>query len=176
MGLFKTKEEKEMRRKEKELEKEKKLMFFGDTMQSIGKIPMGKPVGLTLKPDKEVLNIHHDKIDITLPYERIKGFKIDNEVNLAKSGGTIGRSLVGGALFGGTGAIIGGISGKGNTTIKWFATLNYEDKDGNMCELNFIQRMLTGYYEGEQKHWGAAQFENKVNEIVSRYAENITEL
>jgi hypothetical protein len=176
MGLFKSKEEKEQRKQEKELKKEASLIFMGESLQPIGKIASGKTVGLTLKPNEKVLNIHHDKIDITLPYERLKGFKIEDETTLAKSGSTIGRALVGGALFGKTGAIVGGMSAKGNTNTKWIATLIYEDKEGNLQELNFIQWGLTGHYEGATKHFGASQFEDKINEIVSRYGEDITEL
>lgn len=169
MGIFKNK-------KEKDSKKEKYNTFMGETMQPIGKISMGQPVGLTLKSDKEVLNIHHDKIDITLPYNRIRGFKLESETELAKSGSTIGRALVGGALFGSAGAVVGGISAKGRTDTKWIATLSYVDKEGNPQELNFIQWGLTSYYEGASKHYGASQFENNVNNIASRYADDITEL
>lgn len=176
MGLFKSKEEKIILKAEKEVKKEASVMFIGDTTQTIGKIPSGTTVGLTLKPEDEVLNIHWDKIDITLPYNRIKGFKLEDETTIAKSGSTIGRALVGGALFGKTGAVVGGMSGKGKTNTKWIGTLSYVDKEGNIQELSFIQWGLIGHYEGSTKHYGAFQFENKVNEIVSRYGEDITEL
>lgn len=176
MGLFKTKEEKEQRKQEKAIKKEASLAFMGESLQPIGKIPSGKTVLIDLKPDSQVLRICYDKTEITLPYERIRGFKLEDETTLAKSGNTIGRALVGGALFGGAGAVVGGMSGKGNTKTKWIGTLSYIDKDGNSQELAFIQWGLTGHYEDNTKHYGASQFENKVNEIVSRYAEDITEL
>jgi len=166
MGLFKTKEE-------KEIKKEASVAFMGETLQAIGKIPSGKVVFLTLKPIEKVLNIHYEKIDITLPYERIRGFKLEDETTLAKSGSTIGRALVGGALFGKTGAVVGGMSAKGNTKTKWIGTLSYVDKEGNLQELAFIQWGLTGPYEGETN---ILPFEKKVNEIVSRYSEDISEL
>lgn len=169
MGLFKSKEE-------KVLKKEASLAFLGESLQPIGKIPSGKTVGLTLKPAEQVLNIHFDKTDITLPYDRIRGFRLEDETTIAKSGSTIGRALIGGALFGNTGAIVGGMSAKGKTNIKWIGTLSYVDKAGNFQELNFIQWGLSGHYEGVTKHYGASQFENKINEIVSRYGEDITEL
>lgn len=176
MGLFKSKEEKELKKKQRELKKEKTQLFFCDTLQPIGKIPQNACVGLSLIPDKKCLNIHHEQIDITLPYERILSFKVDNEVNLAKSNGTIGRAIAGGILFGNTGAIVGGMSGKGNTTVKWFGTLLYQDKDGNKQELNFLERKLTGYYDGANKSISASQFEECVNRVVSKYADDITEL
>ena len=176
MGLFKTKEEKEQRKREKELKKESSLAFLGESLQTIGKIPSGKTVGLSLEPDNQVLTIRYDKTEITLPYDRIRGFKLEDETTIAKSGSTVGRALVGGALFGKTGAIVGGMSAKGKTNTKWIATLSYVDKEGNLQELVFVQWGLTGHYEGATKHYGASQFENKVNEIVSRYSEDINEL
>lgn len=169
MGFFKTKEEKELKR-------EKSVVFVGESLQPIGKIPAGKTVGLSLKPDTKALNIHFDKIDITLPYERITGFSLVDEVTLAKSGSGLGGAIVGGALFGGAGAIVGQNIKKGKTDVKWISTLSYTDKDGNAQELSFIQWGVTGHYKGATKHYGASQFENKLNEIVSRYADDITEL
>lgn len=171
MGLFSKKTPEEKAQK-----KEKSVMFLGESLQAIGKIPAGKCVGLSLKPTDQVLNLHHDKTDITLPYARLRGFKLEDEVTLAKSGSGIGRAIVGGALFGGTGAIVGQNSKKGKTNVKWIGTLSYEDKEGNLKELSFIQWGMTGHYEGAAKHFAAAQFENTINEIVSRYADDITEL
>jgi hypothetical protein len=176
MGLFKSKEEKERIKQEKELKKEASIIFMGESLQPIGKIPAGKTVGITLLPNDEKLNIHYDGVDITLPYERIRGFRLEDETTLAKSGNTIGRAVVGGALFGKTGAVVGGMSAKGNTNTKWIGTLSYVDKEGNLQELAFIQWGLTGHYEGATKHYGASKFENKANEIVARYGEAITEL
>lgn len=175
MGLFskKTAEEKEQ---EKRFKKESSLVFLGESLQPIGKIPAGKCVGLSLKPSDQVLNIHHDKIDITLPYKRLRGFKLEDEVTLSKSSSGLGGAIIGGVLFGGAGAIIGQNIKKGKTKVKWIATLSYEDKEGNLQTLNFIQWGLSGHYEGDTKDWGAGQFEEVVNEIVSRYGENITEL
>lgn len=173
MGFFKSKEEK---KQEKELKRESSLMFMGESMQAIGKIPCGKCVGLTLKPTEQVLNIHNDKTDITLPYSRIKGFKLEDEVTLAKSGSGIGGAIVGGALFGGVGAVVGQNVKKGKTDVKWIGTLMYEDKEGNLQELSFIQWGISGYYQGSNKHWGASQFENKLNEIAGKNGEDITEL
>lgn len=171
MGLFSKKSP-----EEKQQKKEKSVMFLGESMQPIGKIPSGKCVGLTLKPVDQVLNLHHDKIDITLPYARLKGFKLEDEVTLAKSGSGIGGAIVGGALFGGVGAIVGQNAKKGATNVKWIGTLSYEDKEGNLQELYFIQWGMTGHYEGATKNYAAAQFENTVNEIVARNSEDITEL
>lgn len=171
MGLFSKKTP-----EEKQLKKESIQGFLGESLQPIGKIPAGKCVGLGLKPSDQVLNIHYDKIDITLPYERLRGFRLEDEVTLSKSGSGLGGAIVGGALFGGAGAIIGQNAKKGKTKVKWIGTLSYTDKEGNLQTLSFIQWGLTGHYEGDTKHWGASQFESTINDIVSRYNEDITEL
>lgn len=171
MGLFGKKSPEEKAQK-----KEASAVFLGESLQPIGKIPAGKCVGLSLKPADQVLNIHYDKTDITLPYERLRGFRVEDEVTLAKSGSGLGGAIVGGALFGGAGAIVGQNMKKGKTAVKWVATLSYEDKEGNPQTLSFIQWGITGHYEGATKHYGASQFENTINEIVARYGEDVTEL
>lgn len=177
MGLFKSKEEKEAKKQEKELKKESKASFIGATLQPIGKIPLGATVGLSLKPDLQVLNIHYDKTDITLPYSRIRGFRVEDETTVAKSGSTVGRAFVGGALFGNTGAIVGGMSAKGNTATRWIGTLAYEDKSGILQELGFIQwGMPSGYYTGATKSYHAQQFEQVIRNVAYQSGEDITEL
>ena len=178
MGLFsrKTDEEKEQIKQEKAAKKESRVMFTGDALQPIGKIPMNGPCGITLKPSERVLKIHHDKIDITLPYERIRSFKVENETTLAKSGSGLGGAVIGGVLFGGVGAIVGQSATKGKTKTKWIGTLTYEDKEGNTQELYFVERGLTGLYDGDQKSYSSSQFEQAVNNIASNVGENITEL
>lgn len=171
MGLFSKKSP-----EEKQYKKEASVSFLGDTLQPIGKIPVNGACGLSLKPDQRVLNIHHNKIDITLPYERIKSFRVENETTLAKSGSGLGGALLGGALFGGAGAIVGQNAKKGKTNIKWIGTLTYEDKEGNLQTLSFIERALTGLYEGENKSYSAMTFESVVNRIGSDSSEDITEL
>lgn len=171
MGLFSKKSP-----EEKAAKKESHAIFLGETVQNIGKIPTGKCVGLSLKPADQVLKIRYDDTEITLPYERIKGFKLEDEVTLAKSGSGLAGAIIGGALFGGAGAIVGQNAKKGKTDVKWVGTLSYVDKEGNLQTLSFIQWGVSSYYEGAAKHWGASEFEKAVNEIASRFNENITEL
>ncbi len=149
-----------------------KYKFYCTTTEPIGKIPVNSAVTLTLCSQAEEFNINYNEVTISLPFDRLLGFKLENEVSLAKSGGTIGRAIVGGVLAGGAGAVVGGMSGKGKTESKWFGILLYKNKDGENRELSFIQ---TGY-TGKSKHYGGLQFENKVNEIAAEQAEDITEL
>lgn len=176
MGLFKSKEEKEQIKQKKEQKLEANASYCGDSLQNIGKIPINGVCGLSLKPEEKVLNIHSGKTDVTLPYERIKGFRVENETTLAKAGSGLGGALVGGALFGGAGAIVGQNLKKGATKTKWIATLSYEDKEGTLQELHFVERGLTGLYDGDKKSYIATLFENVVNNVVSKNSEEITEL
>lgn len=176
MGLFHSKADKDAKKEARERKKEAGAFFYGQTLQPIGRIAAGQPVGLTLNPDSQVLNIHHDTTDITLPYARILGFLLDSEDKLAGSGNAGMRALAGGALFGATGAVVGAASAKNKASRRWIAVLTYKDKEGNPQSLRFLQMVLTKPYDGETKHYGAAQFEKAVNEIGSRMGEEITEL
>ena len=177
MGLFsKNKESKEAKNQKKEQKKEASTIFFGTALQPIGKIPINGLCGLSLKPEERVLSVKYDKIEITLTYDRIKGFKVENEVTLAKSGSGLGGAIVGGALFGAAGAVIGQNAQKGKTKANWYGILIYEDKDGKINELGFIEYSITGPYTGEIKSYMASTFENIVNRIASYVGEDITEL
>ena len=155
MGLFKSKDSKITK-------KESKVFFLGQTLQSIGKIPVGKNVGISLEPERQVLKIQYEETAITLPYNRIVSFMLEDETKLSDRGNAGLRALAGGALFGVTGAIVGAASAK--------------NKEGQVQNLTFLQMVLTKPYDGEAKHYGAGQFEKMVNEIASRNSESVTEL
>ena len=168
-----TKEEKKKQRKEaKEQRQEKRAVYWGCSLQTIGKIPMNSGCKLTLNSEEKVLNINHKKIDITLPYDRVKGFRVEDEVTLKKAGSGVGGAVLGGALFGGAGAIVGQNLKKGATKVKWIATLYYVDKDGVDQELHFVESRI----EGDSKSLSAISFENAVNNIASKHGEDIAEL
>ena len=157
--------------------KESKVFFFGQTLQSIGQILEGKEVCLSLSPEDRVLNIRQDKTtNITLPYDRIMSFVLENESTCTNGGNAGLRALAGGALFGTTGALIGAASAKNKTTKRWIGVLTYKDKAGLENSLAFLQTALLKPYDGDVKHYGAAQFEKIVNEIASKNRETITEL
>ncbi len=169
MGLFKSKDSKITK-------KESKVFFLGQTLQSIGKIPVGKNVGISLEPERQVLKIQYEETAITLPYNRIVSFMLEDETKLSDRGNAGLRALAGGALFGVTGAIVGAASAKNKATKKWVGILTYKDKEGQVQNLTFLQMVLTKPYDGEAKHYGAGQFEKMVNEIASRNSESVTEL
>lgn len=169
MGLFGKKQDKEK-------DKDKSLIFTGESLQPIGKIPVGADTILTLDGKEKNLVIHYEKTEITLPYNRIVGFKLEDESTVSKGGSAVARALIGSALLGTAGAIGGGLSAKGKNQKRWIGTLMYRDKEGNNQEVGFIQTGLGGHYTGDQRHWGMGRFVDRVNAIASENAEDITEL
>ena len=180
MGLGKSKEDKIIKKKEKkrekELKKESKVAFFGKTLQPIGHIPAGTSVILALEPKQKKLIIRYEKSPIALPYERIISFILDSEDNLLNGGHAGARALAGGILFGAAGAVIGAASAKNKSAKKWIGVLSYKDKEGNVKSLNFLQDGFSAPYDGKEKHYGAAQFEATVNNIIAKNSVVITEL
>lgn len=176
MGLGKSKEDKIIKKREKELKKESKVAFFGKALQSIGHIPAGASVVLALEPEQKKLIIRYEKSPIALPYERIISFILNSEDKLSNGGHAGARALAGGILFGAAGAVIGAASAKNKSAKKWIGVLSYKDKEGNVKSLNFLQDGFSAPYDGKEKHYGAAQFEAAVNNIVTKNSEVITEL
>ena len=173
MAFFKSKEEKVSAKEEKALKAESKMMYSGTTLQQIGKLQQGWAVDLTLDPYERKLHIANKKsgVDVTIPYERLNGFKYESETSLAQSGSTIGRAAVGGLLFGKTGAVVGGMSAKGNTETKWYGTLTFTNKDGERQELYFAD--LFNMKTSNPDHM---RFARRINEIAVEHSEEITEL
>lgn len=173
MAFFKSKEEKAAAKEEKALRAESKIKYSGTSLQQIGKLQQGWFVDLTLDPHEKKLHISNQKngIDITIPYERLNGFKYESETSLAQSGSTIGRAAVGGLLFGKTGAVIGGMSAKGNTETKWYGTLAFTNKDGERQELYFAD-----LFNAKTSNPDHTRFERKINEIAAANGEEIAEL
>ena len=188
MGLFSKKTEAE--KVEKQIKKDKLLLFKGLSLQPIGKIAKGKVFVLSLVPESKIINIHHDKIDITLPYNRIKSFKVENKTTLLKSGSTIARSLVGKAIYGSLRNYLQeekllqemestNLNKLSKTLLKttfWIGNLTYLDKNSKEKELIFIEYGSSEIYVKKDKHPVTSQFEMRLNEIVSEYQEDIKEL
>ncbi|GAK09594.1 SHOCT domain-containing protein [Geomicrobium sp. JCM 19038] len=90
---------------------------------------------------KKWATLSNGQLDRIYDYEDIVNFELLEDGNSVASGG-LGRALVGGALFGGTGAIVGGITGK-KTTKAICSTLKIKVTMNNMSEpviyINFIE-------------------------------------
>lgn len=132
-------------------EKEEDKFYSVKSLQTVGKIARGEEVKLKLDSKMKKIRILKDTVDINIPYERIKGFWVENETTLAKSSSGIDEAIIGGLLFGGAGAVVGGMSGKGNTERRWYATLSYEDKNGKQKNAGNTQRFFEKH-EKERAH------------------------
>ena len=89
--------------------------------------------------------IPKNKLKIELAYNKIVsvGDKIERTQNITTTTKSpVGRGLVGGALFGSTGAIVGGLSGLNSktqttTTKEDFLIINYKDKNNDTKTMIF---------------------------------------
>lgn len=173
MAFFKSKEKKAAAKEEKALKAENKITYSGTTLQQIGKLQQGWAVDLRLDPYERKLHITNKKsgVDITIPYERLNGFKYESETSLTQGGSTIGRAAIGGLLFGKTGAVIGGMSAKGNTETKWYGTLTFTNKDGERQELYFED-----LFSEKTSNSDHMRFERRINEIAVENSDEVTEL
>jgi len=83
---------------------------------------------------------------ILLPFNRVKNIGILTEADIiASSKSVIGRSLAGGLLFGGLGAIVGGMSGttpKNTTVTKHFVVINYINTEQQLASISFSVNYL----------------------------------
>lgn len=144
--------------------------FTGFTAQPIGSIPANGKVLLKPDPQNQALIILHKDISITLAYSKIVSFVLDSESKISSGGSTIGRAVLGGALFGSTGALVGGMSAGPKVKNRWVGQLTYKSGDETTV-LTFLQA-----YTGKTKEPSAQKFEKTINQIGASHAEKITEL
>lgn len=164
--------------------KEKTAVLKCETTSTIGIIPMRTEVTLRLDPTNEVLLIRRSQKQIvTLPYERVLGFYTeldtirtpDETSNIA--GSVLSSGLLGRGAVGKIGMLAGGLlSGREKITNHWIVTLIYRDKEGVQQCLRFLEKDESGYYDSEEKSVSASKFESVINEIATRYGDNLTEL
>lgn len=82
----------------------------------------------------------------TLRYDQIKDVVYTSDIQtISKSKSPIGRAIAGGLLFGGTGAIVGAISGVGTKEkkeYKFYLIINYTSKTGEDKFLQYEDQSL----------------------------------
>lgn len=82
----------------------------------------------------------------TLRYDQIQDVVYSSDIQtVSKSKSPIGRAIAGGLLFGGTGAIVGAISGTGSKDKKeyhFYLIINYISKDGEDKFLQYEDQSL----------------------------------
>ena len=176
MGIFGSK--KDVNKEEKKATREEKSLFFqGILGNSLGKIPAGALVVLTAKPEEEKIAIQHKvgfktQTEITLPYERIVNFKVEDEKEIIKKDNGVSRAIVGGLLFGGAGAVVGAMTTKNITEHKWYGVLTYIDKNGDEQQI-VLKEVL---HNKATKSLNAVAAETCITRIITWYAEDITEI
>ena len=91
----------------------------------------------TITFKKRFFNKDQKVNDVVLSFDKIRGAGYITQDELVEKS-TIGRAVVGGVLFGGIGALVGGMSGQGKKTkkINYFA-IAYTDSFGNDKTLLF---------------------------------------
>ena len=91
----------------------------------------------TITFKKRFFNKDHKVNDVVLSFDKIRGAGYITQDELVEKS-TIGRAVVGGVLFGGIGALVGGMSGQDKKTkkINYFA-IAYTDSFGNDKTLLF---------------------------------------
>ena len=103
--------------------------FIGNHEGGIPFINQGAMVSVLLYPDKITVGNKY-----TIPFKDIKNLNVCTEKEIKeKSRSVIGRGLVGGALLGPAGAIVGGMSGvknKQTTKETYYLVIDYQDPDG----------------------------------------------
>lgn len=191
MGLFGSKAKRELR---KDLAREKKTQYEGTNMQPIGQIPSEVEVVLSLDPAKELLSISYKAIAITLPYNRINSFTVEiistDKTNKVLKGA---QSFLENTDTNPTGfdplgvkKLFSGLAGNvasnlipQNKVIDAISTLSYVDKNGEPQQLQFSNSWETGHginNDDAFQDYQAQEFSKVIHAIISRRAENITEL
>ena len=166
MGLFfKTSEEKAASQRKKDETMEKGTSYMGYPLQNLGPITTGSVVTIKMHPDEQKISLTSGKNSIDLPYDRILGFSINDETSLSSGKISIGGAIIGSAIFGPVGGVLGGLQKKGKNKISWIGTLLYESKEGERKELNFTTYTLGN---PDKKTFQMNQFETLMNKIAVR--------
>lgn len=120
-----------------------------ESQKEIGSFAKDKQIGNFIAFDEEkkkwaLLSPFKGKVQQVYNYEDIVDFELLEDGNSVASGG-LGRALVGGALFGGTGAIVGGVTGKKKTK-EFCSSLRLKVTINNMANpvvyINFIETKI----------------------------------
>lgn len=118
-------------------------------LQDIGAIRTNDMTDVALYEDHLELKTMLTKQPITLQYEQITDVFYGRETEIIeKDKSVIGRAVVGGLLFGGVGAIVGGVSGTGKKDKKvsrFLFVISYKASSG---EDAFLQFEDTRLYKG----------------------------
>lgn len=133
-------------------------------IEDIGTFAKGYMYEVALYEDHlEVISLQKKKV--TLDYSQITDVFYGIETELSqKQKSPIGRAVIGGLLFGSTGAVIGAISGSGEKSVKTYHTyfiISYRSAAGEDCYLQFED---TRKYKGNK-------LQKKLKELLNLHTE-----
>jgi len=104
----------------------------------------GKKVLLNLYPDKLIISDKNKKNSYKIRMENIVDIKVKTETEISEQErNVLARAVAGGLLFGGVGAIVGGMSGIPPKKIKMihdFLIVDYLSKNGEQKSMMFLYR------------------------------------
>ncbi len=166
MGLFfKSSEERAISQRKKDEIMEKGTSYMGYPLQNLGPITTNSVVTIKMHPDQQKITLTSGKNEIELPYDRILGFSIDEEAKLTSGKISLSGAIIGSALLGTAGTVVGALHKKGKNKISWIGTLIYESKEKERKELNFLTYSLGN---PDKKTFQMSQFETLMNKIAVR--------
>lgn len=139
--------------------------------QDVAQFKKGWSIEVALYDDHLTLTAIGSKLSpIDLNYAKITDVYHGIETELVeKKKSVIGRALVGGALFGGVGAVVGSVSGSGSKQAKEYNTyfiISYKASDGTDA---FLQFEDVRKYKGDKlakKLQELCGIDNKSNEVT----------
>ena len=153
----KTPEEKEAARIAKLRKAEGDRGFGGALMTPVGELALADICLTRLHPETQTLVVHCQKREFSIPYANLRGLICSSEAEIA-------------LIEGDAGQFVGPLDAKATHRARWFLRLDYVDETGAPQGLTFIAYNMRGFYIANNKLYAAVQFEESMQDIVSRYA------
>lgn len=167
----KTPEEKEAARLEKLRRTEGDRCFGGALMTPRGELQLADICLTQLHPDTQTLVVHCHKKELSIPYANLRGLTCSSEAEIARGESPITAEEINYLLEGDAGQFVGPLDKNATYRARWFLRLDYVDKYGISQNLVFIAYSMRGFYYANNKLYAAVQFEETLQDIMSRYAD-----
>lgn len=171
MFLFnrKSPEEKAAEHLEKMRRTEGDRAFGGALMTPVGELALADICMIRLVPDQEALIISCQKRQFAIPYASLRGMTVSSEVEIAKGESAITKEEMEALLADEAGQFIGPLNKDAIYRARWFIRFDYIDERNLPQSLMFIAYSMRGFYIATSKLYAAAQFEENIADILSRY-------
>lgn len=166
----KTPEEKEAARIAKLRKAEGNRGFGGALMTPVGELALADICLTRLHPETQTLVVHCQKREFSIPYANLRGLICSSEAEIARGESPITAEEMNALIEGDAGQFVGPLDAKATHRARWFLRLDYVDETGAPQGLTFIAYNMRGFYIANNKLYAAVQFEESMQDIVSRYA------